>query len=56
VSAGTLIVLHGTVTHWSAPNLSDDSRHAWTLHLIDGTADYPDDNWLQRPDLPLRGF
>jgi phytanoyl-CoA hydroxylase len=26
------------------------------LHLIDGRADYPADNWLQRPDLPLRGF
>ncbi len=54
---GTLIVLHGTLPHWSAPNTSERSRHAYTLHLIDGTADYPDDNWLQRgPDMPLRGF
>jgi phytanoyl-CoA hydroxylase len=54
---GTLLVLHGTLPHWSAPNTSERSRHAYTLHLIDGTADYPDDNWLQRaPDMPLRGF
>jgi len=54
---GTLIVLHGTLPHWSAPNTSDRSRHAYTLHVIDGDAEYADDNWLQRPsNLPLRGF
>ncbi len=54
---GTLVVLDGALPHWSAPNTSDRSRHAYTLHVIDGTADYPPDNWLQRgPDLPLRGF
>jgi hypothetical protein len=26
------------------------------LHVIDGYAEYASDNWLQRPDLPLRGF
>ena len=31
-------------------------RHAYALHLIDGCAEYASDNWLQRPDLPLRGF
>jgi len=54
---GTMIVLHGTLPHWSAPNTSDHSRHAYTLHLIDGRADYLDDNWLRRSaDMPLRGF
>ena len=54
---GTLIVLHGTLPHWSAPNTSDVSRHAYTLHVIDGKADYPANNWLQRrPEMPLRGF
>ncbi len=54
---GTMLALHGTLPHWSAPNTSATSRHAYTLHLIDGTADYPDDNWLQRrPSMPLRGF
>lgn len=55
--AGTLVVLHGLLPHWSAPNTSETSRHAYTLHVIDGTADYPADNWLQRSsELPLRGF
>lgn len=54
---GTLIVLHGTLPHWSAPNTSPRSRHAYTLHVIDGQAEYLADNWLQRsPTLPLRGF
>ncbi|MCY4176574.1 MAG: phytanoyl-CoA dioxygenase family protein [Acidimicrobiaceae bacterium] len=56
-AAGTLIALHGTLPHYSAANTSPRSRHAYTLHIIDGRADYPADNWLQRgPDLPLRGF
>ena len=55
--AGTVIALHGTLPHWSAANTSQRSRHAYTMHLIDATADYLADNWLQRgPDLPLRGF
>lgn len=53
---GTLVVLHGLLPHASAPNRSPRARHAYALHLIDGRADYPTDNWLQRPGLPLRGF
>jgi len=54
---GSLVVLHGLLPHWSGPNRSDRSRHAYTLHVIDGAATYRADNWLQRaPDLPLRGF
>jgi phytanoyl-CoA hydroxylase len=53
---GTLIVLHGLVPHGSTPNRSSRPRHAYALHLIDGRAIYAPDNWLQRPDLPLRGF
>jgi phytanoyl-CoA hydroxylase len=53
---GTLVILHGALPHRSGPNLSDKPRHAYTLHAIDGTADYLPDNWLQRPTLPLRGF
>jgi phytanoyl-CoA hydroxylase len=41
----------------SGPNLSDKSRHAYTLHVIDKACHYPANNWLQRsPDMPLRGF
>ena len=54
---GSLVVLDGLLPHWSAPNTSDQPRAAYTLHVIDGTADYPADNWLQRdPEMPLRGF
>ena len=50
VPAGTLVVLHGLLPHWSAPNRSAQSRHAYSLHTISGDADYPSWNWLQRPD------
>lgn len=53
---GTLVVLHGLLPHGSAPNRSMRPRHAYALHVIDGCAEYASDNWLQRPDLPLRGF
>jgi len=57
VEAGTCIAFHGSLPHWSGPNTSDQPRLAYTLHLIDGTAHYSADNWLQRsPELPLRGF
>lgn len=56
VRQGTLIVLHGLLPHLSYTNRSAQSRHAYTLHLIDGACHYPADNWLQRPGVPLRGF
>lgn len=55
--AGTLVVLHGLLPHWSGPNLSPTSRHAYSVHCIERDAEYPPDNWLRRPaGLPLRGF
>ncbi|NQV79854.1 MAG: phytanoyl-CoA dioxygenase family protein, partial [Alphaproteobacteria bacterium] len=54
---GTLVLLHGALPHGSAPNRSPRSRHAYSLHVIDGACAYPATNWLQRgPDRPLRGF
>jgi len=54
---GTLVLLHGLLPHRSDANRSDRPRDAYTIHVIDGTAHYPADNWLQRsPDLPARGF
>jgi len=54
---GTLVVLHGQLPHLSGANTSAHSRHAYTLHAIDGTCAYPADNWLQRaPDFPSHGF
>jgi phytanoyl-CoA hydroxylase len=55
--AGTLVVFHGLLPHRSGPNRSALSRCAYTLHVIDGAAEYAADNWLQRPPgMPLRGF
>jgi phytanoyl-CoA hydroxylase len=55
VPAGTMVVLHGLLPHWSDVNRSPVSRHAYSLHCIDATAEYPAWNWLQRPpEMPLR--
>jgi phytanoyl-CoA hydroxylase len=54
VSKGSLILLHGLLPHRSFENRSPRSRHAYTLHLINAEAKYPEDNWLQRSE--LRGF
>lgn len=57
VPAGTLVVLHGLLPHWSDVNRSPKSRHAYTLHCISAAADYPAWNWLQRPaSMPLRSL
>ena len=46
-AAGTLIILHGQLPHYSAANRSSRSRQAFTQHLVDKLCDYPQDNWLQ---------
>ena len=57
VPEGTLVILHGLLPHLSYANRSPKSRHAYSLHIIDGTSRYPKENWLQRSsDMPLRGF
>jgi phytanoyl-CoA hydroxylase len=57
VRKGTLIILHPLLPHLSRENRSAKSRHAYTLHVIDASAKYPEENWLQRaPEMPLRGF
>ncbi len=57
VEAGTLIVFHGLLPHYSAPNRSPRSRMAYTLHATCATARYSPRNWLHRSAaLPVRGF
>ncbi len=56
VTEGTVIAIHGCLPHRSDANRSDRSRAAYTLHLIEADLPYAADNWLQRPNLPLRGF
>jgi phytanoyl-CoA hydroxylase len=57
VSAGTLVVFDGLLPHASAPNRSERSRLAYTLHVVEGRAAWSPRNWLQRAaDFPARGF
>ncbi|KAK9831483.1 hypothetical protein WJX81_000800 [Elliptochloris bilobata] len=54
VPAGALVVLHGSNVHFSRPNRSPTSRHAYTMHVVDGDAAWAPLNWMQRrPDLPF---
>ncbi len=48
VAAGTLVVFHGLLPHYSAANRSPRSRLAYTLHVTDGRCAYSSNNWLQR--------
>lgn len=48
VKKGACIVLDGLLPHYSKPNTSGKSRHAYAIHTIDGKAKYPKENWLQR--------
>jgi len=54
VKKGTCVVLHGLLPHYSLPNTSGHSRQAYSIHLVDEKALYPQDNWLQREHLPFR--
>ena len=54
---GTLVILHGLFPHASHPNLSDKSRQAFALHMIDRNTQWSPDNWLRRSDdMPVTGF
>jgi phytanoyl-CoA hydroxylase len=48
VKQGSCIVLDGLLPHYSNPNTSGNSRHAYSIHTIDGKSTYPKQNWLQR--------
>ncbi len=57
VKAGSLVCFHGLLPHYSAPNRSAVSRHAYTLHVTDGATNYSPLNWIQRDaSFPVRGF
>ncbi|MBT3854834.1 MAG: phytanoyl-CoA dioxygenase family protein [Thiotrichales bacterium] len=47
VKAGTLIILHGQLPHYSSENTSNKSRQAFSIHLVDDNCLYAKDNWLQ---------
>jgi phytanoyl-CoA hydroxylase len=57
VRKGSLIILNGLLPHKSLANRSSKSRHAYSLHVINGNSRYPENNWLQRSlEMPLSGF
>jgi phytanoyl-CoA hydroxylase len=49
VKKGTLVAFNGLLPHFSAPNISNQSRHAYTLHVTCGTTHYAKENWIQTP-------
>ena len=54
VTSGSLVILHGSLVHMSRPNKSALSRHAYIIHMVEAEADWPENNWLQRPyDFPF---
>ena len=48
---GTLVLLHGSNVHGSNANTSPVSRHAYSMHVVEGAPGWQwlPDNWLQRP-------
>uniref|UniRef100_A0A914H5Z7 Phytanoyl-CoA dioxygenase n=1 Tax=Globodera rostochiensis TaxID=31243 RepID=A0A914H5Z7_GLORO len=51
--AGSLVLIHGDVVHKSGQNLSENSRHAYTFHLVDFAGEskgWSSTNWLQGND------
>jgi phytanoyl-CoA hydroxylase len=47
VEAGAVVCFHGLMPHYSAPNRSDVSRLAYTLHMSDTRSRWSADNWLR---------
>lgn len=52
IPKGSLVILHAGVVHYSEGNTSENARHAYSIHVVDGKpgVEYPADNWLQRPE------
>jgi len=51
VPAGSMVIFHDHMPHYSSQNLSEHSRHAFTLHVAEKSANWSNKNWLQRPAL-----
>lgn len=55
--AGDLVVFPGELDHLSLPNTSDQQRHTFQLHMVEGDGAgviWSPDNWLQYPkDVPF---
>lgn len=49
--AGSMVIFHERMPHYSSQNRSVHSRHAFTLHIAEADSNWSPDNWLQRPVL-----
>lgn len=50
-AAGDLVVMHGTLEHFSMAGLDPSkSRESVQVHLVEASANWSPDNWLQYPD------
>jgi phytanoyl-CoA hydroxylase len=52
-AAGSMVLFHDHMPHYSSVNRSSKSRHAFTLHVADSRAHWSAKNWLQRPNLEV---
>ncbi len=53
VKKGSLVVFNGLLPHCSASNRSNQSRHAYTLHITSKKCIYHPNNWLQTAPLAI---
>jgi phytanoyl-CoA hydroxylase len=51
VPAGSMVVFSDCLPHYSSPNRSSRSRHAFAMHFAPGGVRWAETNWLQRPNL-----
>jgi len=51
VPLGSVVLFHDHMPHYSSQNLSEHSRHAFTLHVAEQSSHWSEKNWLQRPTL-----
>jgi len=51
VPLGSVVIFHDHMPHYSSQNLSEHSRHAFTLHVAEKNSIWSEENWLQRPTL-----
>jgi phytanoyl-CoA hydroxylase len=51
VTAGSVVIFHDHMPHYSSQNRSSQSRHAFTMHVAEKSSKWSKKNWLQRPAL-----
>lgn len=57
VKAGSIVLLHNQFIHFSKPNVSDKSRHAYTMHVVERADgyEYSEYNWIRRTNASICG-